>query len=288
MKGNDPSCCCTWREKGRQATAGRRSLKSRGQVFNLNVSTGRHLSHLPLPSVSSLSWPLLTLRSHRIASPPDERCWWAAKTELESTSKTQARQFISVKSCVCIHSHLATPPKLQGGVLFGRFPKSRPVTWKHLGFFFPVLSLFSCRKRPHFVLPAKVTQFLWRATTTYHKSTRLTMGPQIYQPECFESGATSWHARRRGAHRCPCAETYGRCSPTLQSRKRCPAPGPQPDFTAASRETRRYKGPGSTSISRAKLLGNKSFWGFMKKEKGEGGIRKCAALTQRKSQNRGA
>ena len=146
------------------------------------------------------------------------------------------------------------------------------LTWKHLGAFSPVLFPFSCRRGPHFVLPEKVTQFLWHTATAHHKSVHLTMGPQIYQPMCFESGG--YIVTRKGgevAHRCHCAETYGRCSPTLQSRKRCPMPGPQPDFTAFSRETRRYKGPGSTSVSRAKLLGNKSFWGFMKKEKGDGG-----------------
>lgn len=137
-------------------------------------------------SLTSPSLTLLLFRDPSILAPPDERCWWTATAELELTSRT--RQFISVKCCAC--SHLATPPELQGVVLFGEFPKSRPVTWKHLGFFFlpPVLSSFSCSKRPHFVLPAKVTHFLWHAATAHHKSTHLTMGPQIYQPECFESG----------------------------------------------------------------------------------------------------
>lgn len=74
-----------------------------------------------------------------------------------------------------------------------------------------------------------------------------------------------------------------------QSRKRCPVPGPQPDFIAASRETRRYKGPGPHQFSQAKLPGNKSYGGFMEKPKvRRGDARKCAALTRRKRQNGGA
>lgn len=135
-----------------------------------------------------------------------------------------------------------------------RVPRVKASNLKAPWTFFP---LFSCRKRPHFVLPAKVTRSLWRAATAHHKSAHLTKGPQIYQPECFESGG----------HFVTCKGVGG-----AQSRKRCPVPGPQPDFTAASSKTRRYKGPESTLVSRAKLLGNKSFWGFMKKEKGKGGM----------------
>lgn len=219
MKGNDPSCCCTWREKGRQATVGRRSLKSRGQVFNLNVSKGRTPSHLPLPSSSPLSWPL---HSHSTQ-------WKMLMNSKDRapTSRTQARQFFTVKCCVW--SHLATPPKLRGNVLFGEFPKSRPVTWKHLGLFFlPVLSSFSHRRRPHFVLPANVTQFLWHAATGHHKSTHLTMGPQIYQPECFESGG----------HIMTCKEVEGALShasaaPCLDLRLILLQPAGKPDATKA-------------------------------------------------------
>ena len=49
------------------------------------------------------------------------------------------------------------------------------------------------------------------------------------------------------------------------------------------------KAPGPHQFSRGKLLGNKSFWGFMKNEIGGGGVaRKRAALTQRKWRSRAA
>lgn len=77
----------------------------------------------------------------------------------------------------------------------------------------------------------------------------------------------------------PLTETYGPRSPTLQSRKLCPAAGPRPDFTAACGETRRWKDPRFTSISRANFGENKSFW---KRRRERGGPRACAALTCRK------
>lgn len=135
----------------------------------------------PLP----LSPTFLPLLCFRDPAPSDEKRWWTAKTDLEHT-RAPARQFISIKSCVCVYSHLVAPPELQhGGVLF---LKPRSVTWKAPWVFFPFLSPFSYRKRPHFVLTAKVTQFSWHAATTHHKSAHLTTGPQIYQPELFESG----------------------------------------------------------------------------------------------------
>ena len=86
------------------------------------------------------------------------------------------------------------------------------------------------------------------------------MGPQIYQPECFESGG----------HIVTCKEAGGE-EGVLSHASAAPRLDLSLILLQPAGETRRYKGPGSTSISRAKLLGNKSFWGFMKTEKREGG-----------------
>lgn len=108
---------------------------------------------------------LLPAAAHGVRRGDRQLCggeaWNAAADEYQKTklerSRTLARQFISIKCCVCIYSHLVNLPELQqGGVL------SRSVTWKHPGLFSPVRSLF--------VVTAKVIQFPWHAATTPHKS----------------------------------------------------------------------------------------------------------------------
>lgn len=99
---------------------------------------------LTLPLLFLFSAFVTSLHSYYITSPPDERCWWIPKTEIEQT-RTLARQSISIKCCVCVYSHLATPPELQQGcVLFREFPKSRSVTLKQLCFFFLLFSPILC------------------------------------------------------------------------------------------------------------------------------------------------
>lgn len=241
---NDPSCCCTWREKGRQATVGRRSLKSRGHAFYPNVSAGRALCHLPLllPSLPFRDPCLLTASSSYLMKDVEDRAG------------------ADFQDCVRASGTIWPPlPKTQGGVLFRDFfPESRPVTWMHLGCPPPpLLSLLSCTKRPHFVLPAKVTQFLWR---TRHKSTHLTAGPQIYQPECFESGGHIMTRKEAGAL------SHASAAPRLDLSLILLQPAGKPDATKAS---------GPHQFSQGKLLGNKSFWGFMKNETGGGGTGGC-------------
>ena len=119
QRQNEPSCCCTWREKGRQATVGRRSLKSRGHAFNPNVSAGRALCPLPLllPSLPLRDPCVLTASSSYLMKDVEDRAG------------------ANFQDCVRASGTIWPPlPKTQGGVLFRDFfPESRPVTWKHLG-----------------------------------------------------------------------------------------------------------------------------------------------------------
>lgn len=110
------------------------------------------------------------------------------------TSRTQARQLISVKCCSGIWSHLAIPPELQqGGLLFGEFPKLWPIPWKRLGSRpYHLLILYSLKNQQ---------EFLWQAANACHKSAHLTKGPPTYLPplhplpDAYSAGAKS-HTRK--------------------------------------------------------------------------------------------
>ena len=97
VKANDPSCCFTWREKGRQETEGWRSLKFRGQVFSLNIFRGYSLTHflLLLPfhdSSSSISPQLMKDVEHQ---------------DRVQTNFQDSRKTVNLSQVFC--SHLATP-----------------------------------------------------------------------------------------------------------------------------------------------------------------------------------
>lgn len=146
VEGNDLFCCCTWREKGRQATAGRRSMRSRGQVINLNVWTGHALSHLPLPSSHRLSWPL---HSHPT--------WWKMSMNVPGIRRDSSSQSNAYPSWIAMRH-----------VVLGEFLKSRPVPESTTDYFHQFSTSFPVRKRPHFVLLARVTQFLHRPIIHLH------------------------------------------------------------------------------------------------------------------------
>lgn len=128
-EGRKEPCFVTWRGMILPAVAHDVRRKGRQlqewEAWNPEVSFSIWLFQQVAPSTTpptpfSLLRPDLTLRSHYITSPPEERCWWALKTELKLTSKNQERQFILLKGCVWIQWHLAAPPKLlQDGVLSG-------------------------------------------------------------------------------------------------------------------------------------------------------------------------
>lgn len=197
------------------------SSKPGGQLFKRCVSAGgRALSHPPTSSPSHPTQPPLPHTPHRLPTR------W--KVLMESKSR----------DCVVLPGEIIDLLHTLGCQLLGTFSQSSNVQFKkNLGFLscpqphppshlpFPFL-----QEEASFCVRAKVTQFLWRATTGRHKSAHLTNGPQIYQAKGFQGlEATSWHAMRRGSpvtQALPCAWTSGwfYCSqPGNQTLQRPPA-----------------------------------------------------------------
>lgn len=136
-----------------------------------------------------------------------------------------------------------TPLGLQQGVvLLGRLPK---VTSSNL----KAPWIISCSRRP----PAKANS-----------------SSDAFKSISFESGATVWHAKVAGCSQVPPRWDLQPALPHSAVTQAVPHAWTSAWFYCSQKGNQTLQRPRSTSVSRAKLQGNKSFWEFMNQETGEG------------------